>query len=403
LPELFITLALLGRLVAKRMPERIGIPAMLWTAFGAWLTVGVVEGYFRANPHSQILYEGKAIIYVVGGFALASGVPVRQYLDAEVFERLTRWFAPLLLVLDLMTATHRSIDIHLPLLPIPTFGVVGSDAASVFGALGLVALVLELGKERRNLWTIACTVPLLLCVPLAPQRAALLGVAAAIVFLVLAGLGPSARRRLTVRPFEILLGMLAIGAVVLVVVLVPAALDQQAPDIPLSSTVATTFTSNAKVESAEDRLNELSASRQMIPQHLFLGWGLGVEYNYWAPGPNVEVTSALTEDIYTDLWLRTGLIGLVVFVIAALVSLSDGFRVWRRHPDRMVAVFALALTAAVLTLLVKGGFDSDFENYRLSTLMGLLFGMLRSTVTSTGSRLSSMPALLIKRDVDQRV
>lgn len=395
LPELFITLALLGRLVAKRRPERIGYPSLLWAAFGVWLLVEVAEGYLRGNDHSQVLYEGKAIIYIVGGYALAAGIPVRRYLDAQVFERLTRWFAPPILLIDLMAAAHQAININLPLLPVDGFGGVGSDAATMFGALGVVTLVLELGQERHNLWTMACTVPLLLTAVLAGQRAALIGLGATVAFLVLMALGPVARRRLRVRPTEMLIALGAVGAVTIVVILGPAALSLRPANIPLSSTINTAFSSEQKLESAQDRVNEFNAARQMIPQHQILGWGLGVEYTYWAPGPNTEITSALTEDIYTDLWLRTGLIGLALFVAATLVSLADGHRIWRLHHDRMVAVFAVALVAAVLGLLVKGGFESDLNNYRLATTLGLLLGMLRCAVTSAGGTLSTMPGRLV--------
>jgi len=403
LPELFIAVALIGRLAAKRMPERIGYPAMLWVAFGFWMLVEVVEGYLRGNVHSQVLYEGKAAIYLLGGFALASAVPARQYLDARIFERLARWFAPLALVLDVMSAGHSSLGIRAPLLPVPDFGALGADVATMFAGVGLIALMLELGKERRSLWTVASTIPLLLSTVVAGQRAALVGLAASLALLVLISMGENARRRLRVNLSEIGLAVLAIFALTLAVVLVPAALSQRAPSIPFSSTINTEFSSTGKAQSAQDRINELQAARRMIPRELIFGWGLGLEYSYWSPGPNVEVTSALTEDVYLDLWLRTGLVGAGLFVLAMLVFLGDGLRVWRSHQDRMVSLFALALVAVVFGILVKGGFESIFEKYRLATMLGLLLGMLRSTVTSAGGTWSSSPALLAEWKVNEKV
>ncbi len=403
LPEVFIALALLGRLVAKKMPERVGYPAMLWAAFGIWMAVEVAEGYLRDNNHSQITYEAKAIIYVVGGFALASAVPARQYLDARIFERLVRWFAPIALILDVMSAGHSAFGIRAPLLPVPAFGGVGADVATMFGAVGLIALTVELGKEQRSLWTVACTIPLFLSSVMSSQRAALVGLAASLALLILASMGNNARRRLRVNVSEIVLTALAVFALFLVVVLVPATLNQQAPRIPFSSTINTEFSSTGKVQSAQDRINELQAARRMIPRELIFGWGLGLEYSYWSPGPNVEVTSALTEDIYLDLWLRTGLVGAGLFVLAILVSLGDGLQVWRHHQDRMVSVLALALVAAVFGILVKGGFESILEKYRLATMLGLLLGMLRSTVTSAGGNWSSSPALVAEWNVIEKV
>jgi O-antigen ligase len=254
--------------------------------------------------------------------------------------------------------------------------------------------MLELGKEKHNVWTMVCTVPLLLCAVLAGQRAALVGFGASVGLLFIVFLGPVAWRRLRVHLSQILMAVGAVVAIFILVILVPAALSQTAPKLPFASTFNTELNSTGKAESAQDRINELAAAKELIPEHTILGSGLGVEYSYWAPGPNLEVTSALTEDIYTDLWLRTGLIGLGLFILAVLVSLSDGLRVWRRHPDRMMAVFALSLVAVILGILVKGGFESIFEKYRIATMLGLLLGMLRSTVTSAGSALPSLPVLV---------
>jgi O-antigen ligase len=403
LPELFIALALIGRLVAKRLPKGIGYPAMLWVAFGFWMVVEVVEGYLRGNVHSQALYEGKAAIYILGGFALAAAVPARQYLDARVFERLTRWLAPLALVLDVMSSGHSSYAIRVPFLPVPAFGVVGADVATMFPVVGVIALMLELGKQRRSLWTLASTIPLLLSSVIASQRAALVGLGASLAFVLVICLGPSARRRIRVNGCEIALAALAVFALLVAVVLVPAAVRQEAPRIPFSTTLNTEFSSTGKAESAQDRINELQAARRMIPRELLFGWGLGLEYSYWSPGPNVEVTSALTEDVYLDLWLRTGLVGAGLFILALLVSLGDGLKVWRHHQDRMVSLFAAALVAVIFGILVKGGFESILEKYRLATMLGLLLGMLRSTVTSAGGTWSSSSAALGELRIDEKV
>ena len=92
-----------------------------------------------------------------------------------------------------------------------------------------------------------------------------------------------------------------------------------------------------------------------------------------------------------------------MFILTVLVSLGDGLRVWRRHPDRMLAIFALALVATLVGFLVKGGFESLFEKYRLATMLGLLLGMLRSTVSSTATKLPSITAIRAKRTVNERV
>ena len=70
--------------------------------------------------------------------------------------------------------------------------------------------------------------------------------------------------------------------------------------------------------------------------------------------------------------------------MALVVSLVQGFTTWHLHPDRMVAVLALALCAVLIGFLAKGQVESIFENYRLASLFGVSLGMLRATFTSAG-------------------
>ncbi len=125
-------------------------------------------------------------------------------------------------------------------------------------------------------------------------------------------------------------------------------------------------------------------------QHIILGEGLGFEYSYFQAGPNQFIVTDLTENIGLDLWLRTGLIGLGLFLLALVASLVNGFATWRLHPDPMVAVLALALFAVVIGLVAAGQVESIFENYRLATVLGLSLGMLRSAVTSAGGGPTAM-------------
>ena len=48
----------------------------------------------------------------------------------------------------------------------------------------------------------------------------------------------------------------------------------------------------------------------------FCGWGLGQTISFFDVGPRQFVTSYLTHNILTDLLLRTGLVGLLLFLAA---------------------------------------------------------------------------------------
>jgi O-antigen ligase len=384
LPEIIITLALLARLVVRGRATRVGVPPLLWGAFGAWIGVALVEGVLRHNDLTQIPYEAKVIVYVVGGYALVSGVPIQRFFEGRCLERLVRWSAVPATVVVLLSAAHKTYSIHLPLLPLPDFGVDGSDAATIFAAIGLIGLLLELAKEKRSRLTLLCVVPLLVSPFLSDQRAVLIMLGASVTVIVVVALGSTARRRLRVKSAEVLLTALAVVGTVLGIVLIPAAQSQTAVVVPGGATLAKTFDTKGKIESAEDRASKWQVAFSFIRQHPIIGNGLGLEFSFYEPGPNDFTMTDVTENIGLDLWLRSGLIGLSLFVLAVLVSVFDGLVAWRLHPDRMVAVLALALVAVVIGFVAKGMVESIFEKYRLATMLGLSLGMLRSAVTSAG-------------------
>ena len=91
----------------------------------------------------------------------------------------------------------------------------------------------------------------------------------------------------------------------------------------------------------------------------------------------------LTHNIGLDLLVRTGLVGLTLFVVALACTFVGGVRTWFAHdvpPE--VAAFALAAVASLAGLLAKGMVESLFEKYRLGVLMGLLTGILLSAASS---------------------
>ena len=386
LPEVIITLALLARLVVRGRPTRIGVPALLWTAFGAWYAVALVEGVLRHNDLTQIPYEGKAIIYVVGGYALVAGVPIQRFFQGRGLELLVRWSALPAAVVVVMTAAHKVVSISLPLLPLPNFGVDGSDAATIFAAIGVIGLLLELAKEKRSRLTMVCLVPLLASPFFADQRAVLIFLGAAVTVILVVATGATARRRLRVNAVEVLLSALAVVGVVLALAVVPAVEGQHAVQVAGLSTLTKTFDSTGKIESAEDRASKWSVAWSFIRQHPVMGNGLGVEFSYYDPGPNIFAMTDVTENIGLDLWMRSGLIGLGLFVLALFFSLFEGLMAWRLHPDRMVAVLALALVAVVVAFVSKGMVESIFEKYRLATMLGISLGLLRSAVTSASAQ-----------------
>jgi hypothetical protein len=394
LPEIYITLALVARLIARGKPKRIGLPAGLWVVFAAWLVVGAVEGHLYHNQLAQILYESEDIVYIVGAYALAAGVPVRKYLETTALFRLGALCVACASLLDLMTIGGVSVNTNLPLLPLQGFGGDGDAAATLFVAIGTMCFLPILAAGRARPRHVLAVVPVVASVVLANQRAVLanLGTVVLVLLLVLlVGHRQGVGRRLRVASGQVVVILLAAVAVVMVVAVVPAAVDRQPVQVPLANNFQSLFHGGSKAESAQDRLNLASEAETLIPQHLFIGWGLGVELQFFEAGTRTVQTIPYAHDIVLDLWLRVGLVGLVLFVVAMTASITGGLRAWRRHPDPVTAALALALVAVVAGLMTTALLEPLLDEYRFAVLLGVSLGMLRAAVTSTGPK-SGLPA-----------
>jgi O-antigen ligase len=276
----------------------------------------------------------------------------------------------------------------LPGLPLRSFGAVGNESAALFLAIGTICFLVRLASGSVRFRDVLGLVPVVICVVLASERAVLLNLVAVLAVIGLALLighrhGIARRFRLTSQQIgRLVLGILAAVSAVLLVVVVPAALDRRAARIPLVSSLSGLFHSQGKVESARDRVTLASVAESMIHQHPVIGWGLGVKFQYYEAGSRSTKTIAYAHNVVLDIWLRVGIIGVVLFVVALAVSFVGGLRVWRRNTDPVTAALALALIAVLTGLLVTAFLEPLIDEYRLATLFGVSLGMLRATVTT---------------------
>lgn len=235
LPEVIISVAIVARLLTKGRPQRIGLPALLWVTVAAWWSLEAVEGVLRHNSLVKLPYEAKAIIYVMGAYTLASGVPIRRYLEGRGFQRLVRWSALAASLLLVLTSAHKKFALNIPLLRLGNFGSLGTDAATLFVSIGVIAFLVELNKDHRSRLNLLCTVPLAMGTFFAYQRAVLLTLGAVVTVVVLVALGSTARRRLRIRSGEVALAALAVVGVVLAVSVIPAITSQKSVTGPAAS------------------------------------------------------------------------------------------------------------------------------------------------------------------------
>jgi O-antigen ligase len=389
LPEIYITLALIARLIARGKPKRIGLPAALWLVFIVCLFVGMAEGVLYHNQFSQNIYEAKAVIYVGGAYALAAGVPVRRYYDRGDLFRLGTLCVVCATLLDLMTFAGVSVNTTLPLLPLQGFGQVGNESAAILLAVFTISFLTRLASGPIRLRHVLALIPVVVCVVLAQQRAVLVNLGVVILVVAAAVIARWWRgldRRFHVRSGQVVVALLTVVAVVIAIVVVPAAVDRRPPQIPLASSYEKLFHNEAKAESAQDRLNLASEVEMLIPQHLFIGWGLGVRFPFFEAGVRKIELNPYAHDFVLDLWLRLGLLGLLSFLAALGASVAEGLRVWRRQTDPAVAGLALALVAVVAGLTATGLLEPLLDEYRFVTLFGVSLGMLRACATSLDSR-----------------
>ena len=371
--DILIPVAIIARLLHR--PRTPGSPiALLWLAWLAWLATAGIVGVYEGNSLSLIAYEGKAIIYV-GAFLVASGVPLEQYVAGRRLERALGCTAVLAMGLIATDLAGVGIYANLPLLPLENFGVLGSDAATMFSGLGVIGLATGLLAEARRGPLLAIALVLLVTPAFADQRAAFLalGVAVAIVAVAMA-LSP---RRLRVTPTEAGLAALAVVGL-LALSTVPAIVGNRTVKLPLQDQLSTTFGSYEEVLTTKDRLNQWAAAAPLIAERPVYGHGLGYEYVFWDEGYFFFKKTDLTHNIFGDLLLRSGAVGLALFALAFAMSASATARAWLSRPSDRTAAFALGVGAAVSGLLGKAMAESLFEKYRLAAALGLGIGVMLS-------------------------
>lgn len=385
--DVVIPAAILARLLqgTRTLPFGTGL---LWLALLAWLATAGLIGVYDGNPLRIVGFHGKAIIYL-GALLLAAGVPLEDYLAQGRLERFLGWAAGLALLLVMTDVAGISITQDLPLVPLQELGTLGSDLATIFTSLGALALAIGLFAPERRGRLMAAAVVLLATPAVADQRAAFIALALSLAT-VAAGMLLS-RRRLRVTPTE---GALVIAAVtgLLLVSSLPGLAGDQPVKLPLQDELTTTFTSYEEVLTTRDRLNQWSAAGPLIEERPIFGWGLGKQYTYYDPGNLVFKQIDLTHNIFGDLLLRSGAVGLALFLLALGFTSIGLLRAWWTEGDDRAAAFALGVGAVVAGLIGKGMAESIFEKYRLAVMLGIAIGVMIATGLPSHSR---APARLV--------
>ena len=181
LPELVLLLALGSRLAVRGGPKRISPVGVAWVAFCTWYLLTGVFGLFAGHALEDVLFQAKAVIYLGGGVALLAGVDPGRLVTRQA---IGRWFLAVGLIAAVMfplTMRELHFGFSAPGLSLYKMGEIGPDASSALVILGTGGLLIE-GCRRRGRALIAlAALPMVLSVFSATQRAAMLGLAAALV------------------------------------------------------------------------------------------------------------------------------------------------------------------------------------------------------------------------------
>jgi O-antigen ligase len=392
--DVIIPMALLARATTTGL-GRFGGNGLLWMAFAVWIATAGVIGLADGNPLAEVGFQAKIIIYL-GAIVLATGIPAHRYIESGHLRRLIGFAAIVAVLMIALDTSGARFDLGAAPPAEETTeaieageasddpsGEIGPDAATIFVALGIVSLAMALlspdGRERLPLLLAAA--PLFASAAVATQRAALLGLGASIG--VLAALLLFSDRRIRMTPTELGLVALAVGALLVTSAVGTTVFGEGDPELPLESEISRGISSREEQLTTEDRLNQWNEAVALIGERPVFGWGLGTTLYYFEPGSFEFVRTDVTHNLPLDILLRSGIVGLLLFIAAVAFTWIRGLRALRAQGDDLLAGLALGALAAVAGILAKAAVESVFEDYRLAVLLALMLGLVGSVSAST--------------------
>jgi O-antigen ligase len=383
LTQIVIAVALVARLLARGMPRRVQAVTLLWLVFFVWYFTAAVTGLMQGNDSHLVTSRAMLVLEAGGMLVLASGVAPRDYFDDRGLPRLVVASGAMAAVLFVMSSAKVSVTTGWPHLPLLDFGEMGADAATLFPAIGLVGFAMELSTKRRRPLVLVASTVLVLAVFASTQRAARLGLAVALGVFLVTVIWPR-RRRFTARTADLALVAACALAIAASSVFVHAVSGETRPSIaaalPFSSYTTQAVRSDYRQGSVQSRYNEWAVARPLIRARPVAGYGLAKTFVHYDVGTGTFIDYDITNNIALDLLVRTGAVGLVLFVSALAGTLAGAWRVWRRASSDTVSLVA-AMTGAVLVgFIAKGMVESVLNEFHLTPLLGFLAGLVLALV-----------------------
>jgi len=131
------------------------------------------------------------------------------------------------------------------------------------------------------------------------------------------------------------------------------------------------------------RLNIWIGSLRVLGDFWMAGLGQGLEaYNAVYPFYALSATpSPHSHNLFLQIFLETGVVGLLVFVVMLACFFRAQFSFMRHCGDFRMKVMSAAFTAAAVGFLFQGMFDHVFYNYRVMLSFFLFMGVANSFVS----------------------
>jgi O-antigen ligase len=365
---------------------RFSFAGAAWLLFFAWYVAEFIAGHERGNDSSAAIQEAKVIILLGGTALLIAGVPVRDLVGRYGIPRVVRWAAPIAAILTATSLAGYHTNSSFGLFRGVGTGTMGADAASVFASLGLLGLAVALSAPDHHRRGMIASGVLLIAPVFTGQRASLLGLITGFLFLALWPVLSKRHRVMHVAAKEkvaILLVLVAAAGLLSLATASGHGFNAK------NSQVATSFNSPGKKDSAQSRENQWKISTGLIKEKPILGWGLGERYSHIEKiedAPEFVVNNDLTHDIFLDILLRAGAVGLFFLLLALVSSGVAGLSAAYRHVSARVAAVGIAGTAILVEMVTRGAVESIFEKERLSVLVGIAVGICVAAGRSTKAR-----------------
>jgi O-antigen ligase len=231
------------------------------------------------------------------------------------------------------------------------------------------ALAMALHHLRPPLWLLVGALLMAASLALSFRRSFWIGLALAVLLVVVLGLSPLGRRLLVPAALLVVVGFWAVGSV-----------GFQAAQAPLLDRAASLEPSKIEAN-AEDRyrFDERANVLAELRRRPVTGLGLAIPWSSAARPLGVEHEGGrgYVHSVALWYWLKLGVLGLMAYVALMVAACAAAGRIWRRHRDPLMRAVGLGSLGALIGLAVietTGSFTG--VDLRFTVVMGVLLGLL---------------------------